>query len=106
MARAPAFQAGHAGSIPVTRSARNAPAGWSTYHATRDGGGGTWRLACLAVATDFRSDGPSAASQARELPVVDLIGRGLIERCYGAPYDPAGIVATELALEHTAEVVI
>src|SRR4029079_6178684 len=79
---------------------------FSGHHATRDGGGARWRLASPAVATDFRSDGTPASSDDRELPVVDLIGRGLIERCYGAPYDPAGIVATEIALEHTPDVVI
>jgi MFS family permease len=33
------------------------------------------------------------------LPIADLIGQGLIERCYGAVYDPAGIQVRETTAE-------
>jgi MFS family permease len=43
---------------------------------------------------------PTAApTPAPDLPIADLIGRGLIERHYGSPYDPAGIHVRDTAVE-------
>jgi MFS family permease len=43
---------------------------------------------------------PTAApAPAPDLPIADLIGRGLIERHYGSPYDPAGIHVRDAAVE-------
>jgi MFS family permease len=43
---------------------------------------------------------PTAApAPAPDLPIADLIGRGLIEHHYGSPYDPAGIHVRDAAVE-------
>jgi MFS family permease len=42
---------------------------------------------------------PAAPAPAPDLPIADLIGRGLIERHYGSPYDPAGIHVRDAAVE-------